>query len=125
MQYFILCQSQRSHPQLYTQFSCREGSGRRFENSQNGFSDCLRNCLSTVHWLPCLTRVAQSCDDLFNLLKKYRQIWAHETHFWCRDTIVLDIWWYMLVMRERRHQCRIIWMWKVVIPIQSLVMSIH
>src|SRR6266853_2651918 len=87
MQYFIFCQSQRSHPQLYAQFSCREGSGRRFENGQNGFSDCLRHCLSTVHWLPCLTCVAHFCDDFFHRHYPHVQEGIQISEEFCRKVL--------------------------------------
>ena len=61
----------------------------------------------------------------FDLSNEQRQVRTVEAHAGSWNSMMLDIWWYMLVMRHRRSQSRVVWMREVIIPIESVIASIY
>ena len=37
-------------------------------------------------------------SEFFNISNQYRQVGLREAHFWCRNTVMLDVWRDMFVM---------------------------
>ena len=60
-----------------------------------------------------------SLYEFFNLSNKHWKIGMSKAYLRCRNTVVLDVRRYMLVVWKRRSQSSVIGVWEVVIPIES------
>ena len=67
---------------------------------------------------------ALSCQ-LLNLSNQHRQVGVGEAYLWCRNAVVPDVGWHVLVVRKCWGEGYIVRVRKVVVPVQALFAPIN